>query len=59
MKCPFCDSVMRETNGRFTCPGGGPLLTKESGPCPYTARPMDEAEINNIAIFLIDNDGGD
>lgn len=59
MKCPFCDAEMRETNEQYTCPGGGPLLTKESGPCPYANRPLTEAEIDNIVIFLIDNDGGD
>lgn len=59
MTCPFCDAKMKEVAKQYICPGDGPLLTKESGTCPYQGKPLTEQEIDNIIIFLIDNDGGD
>lgn len=66
MKCPYCGAGMlvgyRNTTPLtqiFTCTGNGPQLTKESGPCPYEGQALTKPEIDNVVIFLLDNDMDD
>lgn len=61
--CPFCDARMKVVDGagpiQYKCPGHGPLLTRESGPCPYAGEALTHERINRIAVALIDLDMDD
>ena len=63
LRCPFCDAWMKIVDGRgpvrYRCPGQGPLLTRESGPCPYAGEALTRQRIEQIAVALIDLDMDD
>lgn len=53
MTCPFCDAAMEAVDGTFRCVGDGPLLL-DGDRCPYQGDVLSEAEIQRIAVALID-----
>ena len=55
MTCPFCGAALSQpTPTTFCCPGGGPRLTDESGPCRFAGDLLTSVDLDRITTSVTD-----